>query len=40
MGYAVHGIVRRSSSFNRSRIEHLCRGPSGGERLISKGKAD
>ena len=22
-GYIVHGIVRRSSSFNRSRIEHL-----------------
>ena len=22
-GYEVHGIVRRSSSFNRSRIEHL-----------------
>lgn len=22
-GYTVHGIVRRSSSFNRSRIEHL-----------------
>ena len=23
-GYEVHGIVRRSSSFNRSRIDHLC----------------
>jgi GDPmannose 4,6-dehydratase len=22
-GYEVHGIVRRSSSFNRSRIDHL-----------------
>lgn len=22
-GYTVHGIVRRSSSFNRNRIEHL-----------------
>ena len=22
-GYEVHGIIRRSSSFNRSRIEHL-----------------
>jgi GDPmannose 4,6-dehydratase len=25
-GYAVHGLVRRSSSLNRSRIEHLRRG--------------
>jgi len=23
-GYEVHGVVRRSSSFNRGRIEHLC----------------
>ena len=23
-GYEVHGIVRRSSSFNTGRIEHLC----------------
>lgn len=23
-GYEVHGIVRRSSSFNRDRIDHLC----------------
>lgn len=23
-GYEVHGIVRRSSSFNRARIDHLC----------------
>lgn len=26
-GYEVHGIVRRSSSFNRGRIEHLCQDP-------------
>lgn len=26
-GYDVHGIVRRSSSFNRERIEHLLTGP-------------
>jgi GDPmannose 4,6-dehydratase len=26
-GYAVHGIVRRSSSFNTDRIEHLYRDP-------------
>jgi len=26
-GYVVHGIVRRSSSFNRSRIEHLYGNP-------------
>jgi GDP-D-mannose dehydratase len=24
-GYEVHGIIRRASSPNRSRIEHLCR---------------
>lgn len=23
-GYEVHGILRRSSSFNTARIEHLC----------------
>ena len=23
-GYEVHGIVRRASSFNRDRIDHLC----------------
>ena len=26
-GYEVHGIVRRSSSFNTGRIEHLYEGP-------------
>src|SRR5687768_18237998 len=26
-GYLVHGIVRRSSSFNTDRIEHLYRDP-------------
>ena len=26
-GYEVHGIVRRSSSFNRWRIEHLIQDP-------------
>src|SRR3954447_5230283 len=26
-GYVVHGIVRRSSSFNTERIEHLYRDP-------------
>jgi len=27
-GYLVHGIVRRSSSFNTERIEHLYRDPT------------
>jgi len=27
-GYDVHGLVRRSSSFNRARIDHLAVGPS------------
>ena len=26
-GYEVHGIVRRSSSFNTERIEHLYKDP-------------
>ena len=25
-GYSVHGVVRRTSSLNRSRIEHLRHG--------------
>ena len=27
-GYEVHGVVRRSSSFNRERIDHLCLNPA------------
>ena len=27
-GYEVHGIVRRASSFNRQRIDHLCTNPA------------
>lgn len=26
-GYEVHGMVRRASSFNRERIDHLCLDP-------------
>ena len=26
-GYEVHGVIRRSSSFNTSRIDHLYRDP-------------
>lgn len=26
-GYTVHGIIRRSSSFNTGRIEHLYKDP-------------
>lgn len=28
-GYEVHGIIRRSSSFNTKRIDHLLEGPEG-----------
>lgn len=28
-GYEVHGMIRRSSSFNRSRIDHLYKDPHG-----------
>src|SRR4249919_2300014 len=35
-GYEVHGIIRRSSSFNTGRIEHLYRDPhESGVRLLS-----
>ena len=27
LGYEVHGLVRRSSSFNTARIDHLYRDP-------------
>jgi GDPmannose 4,6-dehydratase len=33
-GYEVHGIVRRASSFNRSRIEHLRTDPDIYDRLL------
>ena len=35
-GYAVHGLVRRASMFNRSRIEHL-RGATGGKLTLHYG---
>lgn len=31
-GYQVHGIIRRSSSFNTERVEHLYQGPQAAER--------
>lgn len=34
-GYTVHGLVRRASMFNRSRIEHLRTGAAGGEERLS-----
>lgn len=36
-GYEVHGVVRRSSLFNRSRIEHLR--AVGGQRAENGGRA-
>lgn len=33
-GYEVHGIVRRSSSFNRARIDHLYLDPSIGDEKL------
>ncbi|HKJ91408.1 MAG TPA: GDP-mannose 4,6-dehydratase, partial [Oceanipulchritudo sp.] len=33
-GYTVHGMVRRSSSFNRGRIEHLYLDPEIGENRL------
>ena len=34
-GYDVHGVVRRSSSFNTDRIEHLYRDPHDPEARIA-----
>ena len=36
-GYEVHGIIRRSSSFNTDRIEHLYFDGMGLEICINKG---
>ncbi len=33
-GYEVHGVIRRSSSFNTSRIEHVYQGPHDPERRL------
>ncbi|WP_367363306.1 GDP-mannose 4,6-dehydratase [Mesotoga sp.] len=34
-GYEVHGIIRRSSSFNTKRIDHLYKDPVTKEMSIS-----
>jgi GDPmannose 4,6-dehydratase len=39
-GYEVHGIVRRSSSFNTARIEHLYQGPQEAHRRLILHYAD
>jgi len=36
-GWAVHGLVRRASMFNRSRIEHLRTAPSAGKLTLHYG---
>jgi GDPmannose 4,6-dehydratase len=33
-GYEVHGLMRRSSSFNTGRIDHIYQGPQGGDRAL------
>src|SRR5437660_1775362 len=33
-GYTVHGIVRRSSSFNTSRIDHIYQDPHEADRRL------
>ena len=33
-GYEVHGLVRRTSSFNRGRIEHICKGKKRNSQLF------
>jgi GDPmannose 4,6-dehydratase len=39
-GYTVHGIVRRSSSFNTERIDHIYQGPQEAERSLVLHHAD
>ena len=39
-GYEVHGLIRRSSSFNTERIEHLYRDPHEAQRHLSLHYAD
>lgn len=33
-GYEIHGLVRRASSFNRGRIEHLLNDPKEGKHIL------
>ncbi|MFE9866162.1 GDP-mannose 4,6-dehydratase [Streptomyces sp. NPDC005506] len=39
-GYQVHGLVRRSSSFNTERIDHIYQGPQEAERRLVLHHAD
>ncbi|MCU4745217.1 GDP-mannose 4,6-dehydratase [Streptomyces sp. JH002] len=39
-GYTVHGLVRRSSSFNTERIDHIYQGPQDFERRLILHHAD
>jgi GDPmannose 4,6-dehydratase len=39
-GYTVHGIVRRSSSFNTERIDHIYQGPQAEDRTFVLHHAD
>jgi len=32
-GYAVHGIIRRASSFNTQRLDHIYRDPHNGDKV-------
>jgi len=32
-GYEVHGLIRRASTFNTQRIDHLYRDPHNGEQV-------
>jgi len=40
MGYEVHGLIRRSSSFNTGRIDHLYRDPHEAQTRLSLHYAD
>ena len=32
-GYEVHGLIRRASTFNTGRIDHIYRDPHNGEKV-------
>jgi len=32
-GYEVHGILRRASSFNTHRLDHICQDPHNGDKV-------
>lgn len=38
-GYEVHGIIRRASTFNTRRLDHLYRDPHNGRNIWDAGRS-